>query len=478
MRFVGCSAKLRGAFFAFIAVISLAACASVHHVSDEYRESFGGAARSTSHRTVILFLIDGLPAFTLQRELQQGHLPEIENYFVRGKNQIYLARTTFPSLTFPGIGSLLTERPVNANGLYGNQILHQGERINFESPLNTSELADLTRGQNIFARLHGKGFKSVSIDYAFNADADASIRAEDIEAALDIEDKHYEKVDNKLIQSLEDLLNTTDAKQWPDFIFVHLVGVDFLTHDYGPEAPEVRKYLRTLDTNLKGVLRTLRTAESKNRREVVSLLTADHGVDVKIEKYASMESVLNKIDPGISVLNEGRYLSLFFPKAWSPLRKTELLAAIANHPDVDITAFRENAEIFVQSKDLSVTMNLTPADCHQSAYALTVDRQTPGVRPAAATALTPTCPEALDAQTNQLYYPYFMSNLSYYFGAPGHPDAVIVPKPGVTFKNNGYRGQHGGPTVREVFVPLLLRNATLPSPDKIPALWELLGFME
>jgi hypothetical protein len=38
-------------------------------------------------------------------------------------------------------------------------------------------------------------------------------------------------------------------------------------------------------------------------------------------------------------------------------------------------------------------------------------------------------------------------------------------------------GQHGGPTTRELFVPLLMRGAELKDSSRIPSLSKLLEFM-
>jgi hypothetical protein len=458
------------------ALVALCACATSHHVTDEYRDSLGSQVKSTSRRTVILFLIDGLPAFTLQRELKESNLPQLQSYFVQGKNEMFLARTPFPSLTFPGIGSLLSEKPVDGHGIYGNQMYFKRDRVNFESPLDSKDLRAITQGQTIFARLHARGLKTVSIDYAFNADSDASVRLEDAEAALDIQNKQYEKVDNKLIKSLANLLNSTEAAVWPDFIFVHLVGVDFLTHDHGPDAPEVRKYLRALDANLKGVFSTLKKAEFTKKREVVALLTADHGVDIRVKSFLPIERVIKKVDPRIRVLNEGRYLTLFFPKSWGTTKKSAFMIDVVCNPEIYIVYFFEKSTVIFEYKDLITTLYFSPANCPESKYSIVVVPHSLGVMQTSAS--VPMCPENLDSATRQLYYPYFVSNLSHFFETPGHPDAVIIPKPGVTFKNNNYLGQHGGPTAREVFVPLLMRNATLGTADNIPALWELLRFME
>lgn len=431
--------------------------------------------QATSGKTVIVFLIDGLAVSTLQRGLEDRKIPEMSQYFFRNKKQAYLARTTFPSLTFPAIGSLLTEKPIEQNGLYGNQIYYKDMKIDFESPRHLANLRDIVRGKNIFSRLHSKGLKSVSIDYAFTADSDAHMDLDDFETALDIKHKRYDKVDGKLIHSLKNLLDATDPKAWPDFIFVHLVGIDFMSHDHGPNSVKVQNYLQDLDGKLKGVFDTLTKAELTKKRVIVALLTSDHGYDVRITKNVNLVQTLKRIDPLISVLNEGRYLGISFPSYWHESRKSELLKDLVSDSDIDIVALRTKSSALVQSKKLATSIYFLPANCRQSLFAIAVVPGSIGVMQASG--VLPVCPENLDFQTNQMFYPYFMSNISNYFMSPGHPEAVIIARPGVSFKANKYLGQHGGPTPQETIVPLLMRNAVLENPNQIPPLWEILRFL-
>ncbi|MGZ3748618.1 MAG: hypothetical protein ACXWRE_14505, partial [Pseudobdellovibrionaceae bacterium] len=137
---------------------TLAACASNFHVAEEYKENLvNRGLQQTSEKTVILFLVDGLPLSTFQEQLALGNLPQIRKYFIANTDKFYLARTTFPALIFPGVGALLTERTVDQNELYGNKILKEGESLDFESPAYHQKLNDLIRGRNIFARLEKKG---------------------------------------------------------------------------------------------------------------------------------------------------------------------------------------------------------------------------------------------------------------------------------------------------------------------------------
>lgn len=469
MKFSG-AGLLLGSCFALLAV----ACASHRHVSDEYNEIFQGSAQETSKRTVLVFLVDGLPILTLREALGAGRLPQIKRFFLGSKEQFNIARSPFPSLTFSGVGALLTEKPTDQNGLFGNKILDQGKVVDFESPVNLPRLNQMIEGNNIFSRLRAKGLKTVSIDYAFTADSDAHMEVRDSEAAVAILEKNYAKVDTKLIGSLRDLLEKTDSKKWPDFIFVHLLGVDFLSHDHGPKSLVVKKYLEFLDRELGSAFQILERAETAKKREIVALMTSDHGFDEGVHKTLNLEQVLRMLDPRIEILNEGRYAGLYFPPSWSESRKSLLMKDLISHPQMDIVAHRQANQIYVQSHSQEIMISYEMSNCMESPFSISVFQIDNHLLKAAGSPVV--CPEKLDGHLNQSFYPYFLSNLSHYFESVSHPDALIIPKPGVSFNNTGL-GQHGGPTTQEVFVPLLMHNGVLGNDQQIPALWDLLKFL-
>lgn len=450
------------------------ACVSNRHVSDKYNDLIGHQIRATSKRTTLVFLVDGLPVSTLREGLSSGQLSQMKKYFLGSREQFYLARTTFPSLTFSGVGSLLTEKSPDQNGLFGNRILQQGEHIDFESPQNLKKLNQMIQGENIFSRLRAKGLKTVSFDYGFNADADAHMEEYDSEVALAILEKNYARVDAKLMGSLRVLLERTTPKLWPDFIFVHLIGLDLLSHDQGAKSSAVKKYLEFLDLEFAGVFHFLQKVESAKEREIVALLTSDHGFDDEIAHTFNLERIIQKRAPKMEMLNEGRYLSLYFPAYWSQSKKSELLRDLVSHPLIDLVAHKDGNQIHVQSHSQTALIAYGPRFCQESTFSISVFPTENSFLKVAGTPFA--CPEQLNENLNRLFYPYFMSNLSYYFESPGHPDALVLAKPGVSFKRTG-RGQHGGPTSQETFVPLLIHNGVLRNTQQIPPLWELLKFL-
>ncbi len=461
--------------FILSATLFSVACVSRHEVADDYRLALAREPKIATERTVIFFLIDGLPAKMLEQQLAQGHLPGLQAYFLKGNPIVAYARTVFPSLTFPAIASLLSEEPVDKHGIYSNETVQGSETLNFEDVSSYPSLNARLKSRTIFTRLHAKGLRSVSFDYAFQAGADAHTNALDLDAALAVSDKNYKYVDLKTMASLNLLLKKTASSAWPDFIFVHLIGLDLITHDKGPENSAVEEYLQDLDAGLTKVFATLNKAEQRGSRQVVALLSSDHGFDDKITRHLKLSEAIHEAAAEVQIINQGRYLELYFPKRWSEAKRLELLQSVSAKPDVDLVALRSRSTLRIQShtQTAEVYFNETMV-CDSSNFAVSYRL----LEPAPLLASNPRwdCPEKLSEPAASAFYPYFVANVSRYFSAASHPDAVILGQPGVTFKG-GLLGQHGGPTPQELFVPLLLHNALIDSKGPPPAIWQLLNFM-
>ncbi len=458
------------------AILLMMSCASYRELPKDYSVIAQKNSKSGSDRTVIFFLVDGLPVKMLKQELVAGRAPQINSFFIGSKHEMYIARTGFPSLTFSGIGSLLTERPVDQNGLFGNRVMsvRENEILNLEQPNNYIEVARRIKNRNIFSRLKEKGQKTVSFSYIFYADADVHSDILDPQAGLALLNQDYQFLDRKTLDSLHLLLSQTKPEAWPEFIFVHLVGIDFLSHERGPQSPIVANYLNKLDLELKPIFEILNSADLKKQRKVLAMLSSDHGFDQTISERVDPNQLLGALPSEVRVLNEGRFIGLYFPKTWTAPQRDEYLQRISAQSYIEITAQRQDNRVAITSLRVDTQFIYSKAHCQDGEFAISIQQSRPRslkdvIHPAA-------CPEKLDASVNYLYHPYFLSNLSHYFQAEAHPDAVILPRPGVSFAK-GTLGQHGGPTADEIFVPLLIHNGTLTDFQRNPSLWQLLQFM-
>lgn len=450
-------------FLMFFILFGSFACTTRSTVSNEYAESikenFNG---HKNKKTTILFLVDGLSKDILIQEIRAGHLPEIKKHFLisdPAKN-VHQAYAAFPSLTYTNIANLLSEKPIHLSRASGNKIfLHEDDYLNFESVFDRSEFSKNIAGQTIFSRLRLKNQTSISLDYGLGTDATAFATNQDFDIGLALGFKNHSFLDQKKLTALENILNDNPRSEWPSFIFIHLVGIDMLSHKYGKHSREVYKYLSQLDHKLAGVFKILRSSESV-RHPVVSILTADHGFASDSRSYVPIEKVIHNYDSKAVILNEGRMVGVYSNENLDLLKK-ELLS----HPKIDLIAAKEKNRVTVQSQKMRVTFDLIEnSNCHPSSKALKLDEK------------NSICPEKLNDQTLQLFYPQFLLNLIYYFQTENSPNLVIVSKPLVSFSTTE-RGAHGGPTPAEIFVPVLLRNATFPEQNTPMPLWQLLNFL-
>ncbi len=438
----------------------MVSCSTRQNLNSEYGLSLKYNNGNTSNRTVVVFLIDGLSSKQLQSELNKRKLPNIEKFYLNGKKMSY-AHTGFPSVTFPSITSLLTGSPVSSHGVYSNTLIQKGERVFFEKPTYYPELNQLIAGKTIFSEFQKKGLKTVSISYPYFSDVSAHIGKSDSKSALSIYEKNYKYVDAKQLEALRILLTQNKTQDWPDFIFVHLIGVDFTNHDAGAESVLSQSYLRFLDKELGPIFDLL---QREKKRNVLSILTADHGQQT-ISKVFDLERALSRDDKNITVLNEGRYASLFASADWPEAKMQKILQKYLLAPGIETIVTKGENKFMIHSKNFVSTVFLskdTPCKFNSKSFSLDQNKWY--------------CPEAVTTQIDNLFYPYFIPNLVYYFQISTPPQVMFIPKSNWSFSSK-YIGQHGGPTKDEVMTPLLLHNISFTGSGQVPAIWDVLSFL-
>jgi predicted AlkP superfamily pyrophosphatase or phosphodiesterase len=447
--------------FAFL----LSACATRFDPGLDYSETLKKAPEKGSSRTVVLFLIDGLSFQTLQPQLQKGKLPQLRQHFLSSQSdKIYEARSLFPSLTFPAIASLLKGAPVHQTGATGNTLVYKSRVASFESVRDREKFTQIMTGENVFTRMTEQGQASVSLDYGLGPDATVSSSTADLKLGFAATTEDYLYLDQKKLASLKLILSKNPPRQWPKFIFIHLVGLDFLSHQHGSKSPEALQYLDKLDASLAEVFQLLKSGETENH-QVISMLTADHGFSPKIRRSVELEKELQSLDPDLHSFNEHRMASVF---AKAPPAKEKLQAwtkALLTKPGIEIVASRHGNTVQVSSKYMTAILTFASGACPYNSKGVSLNNG-PFV-----------CPNELEMNLRQpLFYPFFLENLAYFFQAEKHPDFVVIPNADAVFAK-GQGGYHGGPTINEVIVPLMMRNATLADPKSIPAIWEILNFL-
>lgn len=426
--------SLAARFTALLTTLAvLTGCQTTGSVSREYREALK-SNRKLDHATTttVFILVDGLSTEILRAGLREGQTPAIKSFFSLATEsgfKFQLARTAFPSLTYPNLTSVLTGSGVSQHGIIGNRIRLNGSVLNFETITSWSTLDQLVEDRTVFSRLREKNLTSISYSYPFPVDTTAHVE-KTIDAGLHYIEERYDEIDRHSIESLDYLLTRADVETWPRFVFLHLIGIDALSHKYGPGDSRVTEYLETVDARLHRLFETLETRTAGTDRVFNVALTSDHGSQT-IERSLDVTSLVTRLDDRIQILQDNRIATLTFPASYS------------------MSAKRGFAKELLQVQDLQATILRTPDGPEtfaRSAKPLTADED--------------------------LLWPAIED----YFESPNAPDLVLLPKNHIDFSGD-YAGNHGGFTSDEMLVPLLLKNVAAPD-ETVPTqeLLKLLGF--
>jgi hypothetical protein len=460
-------------------VALIASCSSVKTIHNEYAEVMNTSAPSlkllspSNHSKKIVFLIDGLSQSMLNRELSRPGKKPIQDFFLKAQQRYSLARTVFPSLTYPGISSLLTGLPVDQHSILANKFLNQEEVINLESPKGVLWLNQKIKGQTIFSRLAQEHRHSLSLSYSFFESADVHIKP-DLSTEIEYLNREFRRIDTDTLNSLSYFLKETPPSNLPDFIFVHLIGVDAIAHASGPDSQSLSDYMNFLDQNMKNTFSALENLE-KRGHPYMAILTADHGFmsvkkiyDIESASRSAAQLALAAESRQVRVINQGRSAFIYFSPKTSLTQKKLFLAQLRGSPAVELTALRDSNDLMIESQATkshqaySATLHYVKAKCGDLGFALAQDSTS----------------STGSMQTSPFRCPDTFSQfdlLATFFHSFNRPDAVVLAADQLNFSKNDdvMLGQHGGLTPDEIFVPLLLRNASL-NEGVVPDLYKLL----
>ncbi len=433
----------------------------VHRTSRSYEWNSNSPLAGPKPTTVVVLLIDGLGLSVFDELDQQALLPNLRSFF--GETR-FSVRSVFPSLTFPNISSLLTSRPMGAHPVSGNKVQWvDSEVLNFESPVDMPQLQEILKPQTLFEKLRQKHLRSWSLSYSFNFGSPTILRT-NIGAGLQYVGEDYDKLDADTLRQSLHAFERLGRDQWPSFVFIHLIGLDAVSHLYGPYSPQAVSYLQNLDRQLQPLLRWLDKNDS-TQRSITTLMLSDHGFE-KVSKTFEIENVIETLvprnHPTPLILNEMRMAALHFTKRWSANAKLALAQALSQNPDVQAVLTRiGNSQIHLNLKDRLDILELVPGQsCRPYSFAIRYQSRV-------------TCSQVLDLQAPQRDLYKLFENAGAYFSAESSPDMVILAANGVGFAKQ-YLGQHGGMTAEELKTPILMRNSVVTAGSSEIPIYEIL----
>lgn len=438
-------------------------CTTRYYVSDEYLQlPTLQEDKKCSHQTVIMFLVDGLSYSILEKNFQRDQLPHLKKFFLK-YGALLKAHSVFPTLTYTNISGVLKESPIHRTESFGNKLIKNEHVIDFESVSDRNEFTNLMHGNNIFARLAKNNCQTVSLDYGLGADATVETPL-DFQSGYSLSQADYRYSDKKKIDALALLLKRNEVKNWPEFIFLHLIGIDFLSHAFGANSVEVQNHLRSLDQDLKTLFGIIESGERK--RNVVSLLTSDHGFALQVKKKIDWKSIVKKFPESAQVLNEARMASVYFNKPPNEETLVKATRTLFTEKNIEIVSYKVGQRVRIMARDRELYFDEIPGkNCGEDFVKLIINDQ------------IVSCSDELPPEFKNLFYPFFIENIASFFKASNSPDLILIPNHESIFETQGL-GFHGGPTEDETIVPLLMRNAITKRPEQIPANWQLLKFVK
>lgn len=443
-------------------------CTARWQVQADYEQNLGWRGSTTSltkKQTLVFFLVDGLSVPLLQRLINEDAVPHLRKFFLPTQNQFLVGQATFPSLTHVNISSILSSRDVDAHPIIGNRIFYKGLPLNFESPLHQDSFGEILRPYSIFTALSAQGRRSQSFA-PYYGDQSTARYATDARLGLAYKGGNYAYVDGELIESLAHSLENTPPEQWPEFIFVHLMGIDGHSHRFGTQAPQVLEHARFLDQRLAPVLARLQHASIQQGHSVGAILTSDHGM-IDVHTVHDIEIPLERLAPGARRLNQGRLITWDFASGTSASLRAHALAQAARLPGVEVVVEKTvEGHLRLYTRQKVHFLRAQSRSCGDTIHRAWSLDEGPAL-----------CPLDFDSQYPQFFYPYFATRLITYFRSPQSPDALVLARPGQHFGSGhagGPRGSHGGLTPDEMRVPVLTWNVEIRSPERPLRTYKLL----
>ncbi len=446
------------------AALGISACVPRQQNSkanQEFEWSSNSAMAGPTSASVVMILIDGLGLPLFDEMSQQNQLPNLQKFF--GPRR-YQARSVFPSLTFPNLTSLLTSRPLNLHAIAGNRVAFSEYNIlNFESTSDMPKLAELVEQQTIFTKLKNQQRRSWSLSYSFNFGS-LKILQPNIGAGLQYVTEDFDKLDAETLRESINAFKKLQAKSWPSFVFIHLIGLDAISHVAGPYSPRAVSYLRQLDRKLGPLLSWLEKNETGSRT-ITTVLASDHGF-AKILRHIDVTEIVKELTPGDRstplTLNEMRMAALHFTRQWSATEKLALAKGLSQHTDVQAVFSRIGLQdIYLDTKTAQLKLEtVSGQSCPPYDFALKLKDRI-------------LCPQLWDNQVKFSDMHAVFENVAAYVKARNSAHTVVLAAPGVGFASR-YLGQHGGMTAEEMQTPLLLRNAVVTASSNEIPIYQLL----
>ena len=236
-------------------------------------------------RSVVLLVVDGLGRWQLDGAIARGQAPTLAGLATEaaaGSPRVSLATITsvFPSSTVPALTTLNTGLPPAEHGLIGwtmflEEFGERAESARWGPAAGSGSYLDERLGghdpraflgvETLHSRLAGAGVRPTVV-------GPAGLRRSGFSRMVfDGAEYRGTFANSSLFVAVEEIL-ARPRRDRRRFVYVYWDALDLVAHLHGPRTPEHREELAALDFLLGRWL-----ARQQRRRDVLFLLTADHG---------------------------------------------------------------------------------------------------------------------------------------------------------------------------------------------------------
>ncbi len=481
------------------------------------------AAGRIESRSVCVLLFDGLPDDTFSVLLSEGILPNLYKFVVERGLRIENAVASVPSETYPNLAAMLTGLLPGHHGIPANVWLDRRLRRReahtniFRSYAAADFLAPDAR--TIYDRLPADTVALTTPIFR-----GATVDAKNIPAIVASYLRNdWAFLDRKTVDDVGDAYaGAVDAGTLPSFVFAHLVGTDEVAHDSGPDSPEFRQTMGSIDRAFGRLIRRL--ARRKVDDRILFVLVGDHG-NSAYQTPVEVEEIVHRAlfshpaesdcheegcivvpvskgregayDVGDAEIAVGAYRGamIWLPGNRPPedlptvfrtsrkkrLRKTRqtksnphmpnrygFAAALARRKEIRLVVTRGErpGEVHIYGP---VGESVIETEEQVSSPDLYSYRVVDGTDPLGYTEIEEVRPNLGTGQTADWWLhktarsgaPDLVVQLSEFFDSPRSPDVYITPAPGYGFKFNRSAG-HGSLARREMVVPLVFAGPGVP----------------
>jgi hypothetical protein len=204
----------------------------------ELQDAHGQPRSDIKAQHGVLILIDGVQYEKLLTLVENDSLP-----FFGEIEEIQRGLTVYPSITTSSTGALLTGSPPRVNGVYGYGYRSTDSKTLFDLAAEGGRSVTAVEGYSL-----AFGLQNAEVILSGDRDGDGFTN------------------DNVLDNSLKVI-----AEDMPDLLFIHFHDVDDMGHNFGPDSPEYKAAIMSLDGYLAQIYQTL-------PENTFITIFADHGM--------------------------------------------------------------------------------------------------------------------------------------------------------------------------------------------------------